>query len=137
MHKGIVIKGGGRNKISGGSIDIDGKDSIAIEMEDTSDNGIKNVKISLRDSIEKFEEMREVILSIEDSSINPKTNNKYQIDALNKIPDLTKFTNEATIPSTTILALISLLSNWITIQTVLAPQLAPYIIYLTSLLGVT
>lgn len=134
MSKGIVIKRGGRNKVSNASIDIDGKDSIAIEMEETFDNEIKDIKISIKDSTEQFEEMRAAILNIQDNSINCKTGNNYKSEVLNKISILI---TEEQATATYIIGLMGLLSNWITIQGALAPLLAPYIVYLTTLLGAT
>lgn len=134
MSKGIVIKGGGRNKISNGSINIDGNDSVAIEMEHTFDNEIKDIKISIKDSIEQLEAMRATISNIQDNSINFETGNSYKSDVLNKISTLT---NEEQVSAISIIGLMSVLSNWITIQGALSPLLHPYIIYLTTLLGAT
>lgn len=137
MSKGIVVKGVGRNKITGGSIELEGDNSVAIEIENTFDNEIKDIKISIVNSIEKFEEMRNTISNIRDSSINPKTNNEYKEDVLNMLIISTGFDNQAAIPAMSIIDLISLLSSWITIQSALTPILAPYIPYLTHLLGAT
>ena len=134
MSKGIVIRRGGRNKLSNGSIDIDGKDSIAIEMEETFDNEIEDIRISIKDSTEQFEKMRAAIVNIQDNSVNCETGNNYKSDILNKISVLI---NEEQSSVTSIIGLMGLLSNWITIQGALAPLLAPYIVYLTTLLGAT
>lgn len=137
MAKGIVVKGVGRNKITGGSIELEGDNSVAIEIENTFDNEIKDIKISIVNSREKFEEMRNTISNIRDNSINPKTSNEYKEDVLNMLIISTSFDNEAAIPAMSIIDLISLLSSWITIQSALTPILAPYIPYLTNLLGAT
>ncbi|OEH69145.1 MAG: hypothetical protein BAX61_02885 [Psychrobacter sp. B29-1] len=134
MSKAVIIKGGGRNKFTGGSIDIDGKDSVAFEMENTVDNEIKDIKITIKDSIEQFESMRAAILSIQDSSVNSETGNSYKSEVLNRISVLI---NEKQAPATSIIGLMGLLSNWITIQGALTPILAPYIVSLTALLGAT
>lgn len=132
MSRGIVIKRGGRNKVSNASIDIDGKDSIAIEMEETFDNEIKDIKISIKDSTEQFEEMRTAILNIQDNSINCKTGNNYKSDVLSKISILI---NEEQASVTSVIGLMGLLSSWITIQSALTPIIAPYIVSLTTFLG--
>lgn len=132
MSKGIVMKRGGRNKVSNASIDIDGKDSIAIEMKDTFDNEIKDIKISIKNSTEQFEEMRATILNIQDNSINYDTGNNYKNDVLSKISILI---NEEKSSVTSIIGLMGLLSSWITIQGALTPILAPYIVSLTIFLG--
>lgn len=134
MSKAVIIKGGGRNKFTGGSIDMDGKDSVAFEMENTVDNEIKDIKITIKDSIEQFESMRAAILSIQDSSVNSETGNSYKSEVLDRISVLI---NEKQAPATSIIALMGLLSNWITIQSALTPILAPYIVSLTALLGAT
>lgn len=136
MSKGIVIKGGGRNKVVGGSIVINEPNSIAIEMKNTFDNKIKNLRISLGDSVKKLEEIQENIVNIQDNSINPKTGNAYKTDALSKLPILISSNNEIGLSARNIIDLISLLGSWITIQAALTPTIAPYIGYLTTLLEI-
>lgn len=132
MSKAVVVKGGGRNKFTGGSISMEGKDSVAFEMENTFDNEVKDIKISIKDSAENFKKMKAAILNIQDKSINHVTGNDYKSDVLSKLSALI---NEEQAPVTSIVGLMSLLSSWITIQSALAPMLSPYIVSLTALLG--
>lgn len=133
MSKAVVVKGGGRNKFTGGSIDMDGKDSVAFEMEDTFDNEVKDIKISIKDSTEQFEKMKAIIQNIQDSSVNPETGNSYKSEVLSRVSVLI---NAEQAPKTSITGLIGLLSSWITIQSALKPILDPYIVSLAQLSGV-
>lgn len=133
MHKAIVVKGGGRNTFANVSIDVDSKDSVAFEMEDTFDNEVKDIKISIKDSTEQFEKMKAVIKNIQDSSVNPETGNSYKSEILSRVSVLI---NSEQAPATSITGLMGLLSSWITIQSALKPILDPYIVSLAQLSGV-
>ena len=135
MATGIEINRGGNNKISGGSINLKDSESKGIVLNDTYGNKIKDIEIIIENANKKFEEIKTVISSISDNSINPKTNNTFKADILSKIPNLMNVKDESSLQLLAI-NVISLLSNWITIKTELTIKLAPYIDYLTTLMGV-
>lgn len=134
MATGIEINRGGNNKISGGSINLKDSESKGIVLNDTYGNKIKDIEIIIENANKKFEEIKTVISSISDNSINPKTNNTFKADVLSKIPNLMNVKDESSLQLLAI-NVISLLSNWITIKTELTIKLAPYIDYLTTLMG--
>lgn len=134
MATGIEINRGGNNKISGGSINLKDSESKGIVLNDTYGNKIKDIEIIIENANKKFEEIKTVISSISDNSINPKTNNTFKADILSKIPNLMNVKDESSLQLLAI-NVISLLSNWITIKTELTIKLAPYIDYLTTLIG--
>ena len=134
MAIGIEINRGGNNKISGGSINLKDSESKGIVLNDTYGNKIKDIEIIIENANKKFEEIKTVISSISDNSINPKTNNTFKADILSKIPNLMNVKDESSLQLLAI-NVISLLSNWITIKTELTIKLAPYIDYLTTLMG--
>ncbi|MFW1958237.1 hypothetical protein [Acinetobacter johnsonii] len=134
MATGIEINRGGNNKISGGSINLKDSESKGIVLNDTYGNKIKDIEIIIENANKKFEEIKTVISSISDNSINPKTNNTFKADILSKIPNLMNVKDESSLQLLAI-NVISLLSNWITIKTELTIKLAPYIDYLTTLMG--
>ena len=121
-------------KISGGSINLKDSESKGIVLNDTYGNKIKDIEIIIENANKKFEEIKTVISSISDNSINPKTNNTFKADILSKIPNLMNVKDESSLQLLAI-NVISLLSNWITIKTELTIKLAPYIDYLTTLMG--
>ncbi|MCK4091345.1 hypothetical protein HCY66_14915 [Acinetobacter radioresistens] len=133
MAIGIEIVGGGKNKISDSSIELTGTDSKGIVMLDTSENEVRNVRIFIESCAEKIKEMTDTIVNLEDDTVNPKSANTFKVDVVKTIPKISCASTELEIQSTG-LALISLLSNWITIKSSLAPVLAPYIDYLLKLI---
>ena len=134
MAIGIEINRGGNNKISGGSINLKDPESKGIVLNDTYGNKVKNVEVIIENVNQKFEEIKNVISSISDNSINPKTNNTFKTDVLSKIPNVININDQSSLQFLAV-NIISLLSNWITIKTELTIQLAPYIDYLTTLIG--
>lgn len=134
MAIGIEIVGGGKNKISDSSIELTGTNSKGIVMLDTSENEVRNVRIFIESCAEQIKEMTDTIVNLEDDTVNPKSSNTFKFDVVKTIPKISCASTELEIQSTG-LALISLLSNWITIKSSLTPVLAPYIDYLLKLIA--
>ncbi len=135
MSIGIEIIGGGNNKLTRTSINVNGDDSRGIIINNSTNNELEDTQIFLGSSIEKLKKMQNDIVSIQDDSINLETGNKFQDDILSALSDLTRLNKETNVNESTLTKISSQLSNWITIKSELTVQLTPYILFINTLLS--
>ncbi|MDC4399237.1 hypothetical protein OHV36_10715 [Acinetobacter baumannii] len=130
---GVEVNGGGRNKISDSIIKAQGN-ATAIALNETYDNEITNVTILLEEERKYFTDLKAKLENIEDNSTNPISQKLYKSEAVNQVQKIINLPNRDNFQKNT-LELISLLSNWLTIKSALAPALSIYISELVKLIG--
>lgn len=133
MAKGIVVIGGAENHLDNTLFESSDPNSTAIELIDTHNNRVTNTRIFIGDSVQKIQELQEIVLNIQDNTINEKTGQAFKNDILSKLPELARQDNEGMISSKSVFDAITLLSSWFSIKAGLAPVLSPFVIYLASL----
>lgn len=133
MAIGVEINGGGNNKVSKSSFYLTG-DSKAVVINESEGNEVSEIFVVVQENIEKLKQIQNEVSAINDDSINPKTNNTFKNDVLNKIPVLINAKDETTVTATC-LVLFNLFSSWITVKNELAIQLNEYTQFITSLVG--
>lgn len=135
---GIEIIGGGRNKFTRTSVNVEGEDSKGIVLDKTEDNEFEDVVIFAGSSLQRIRDMQTDIFKIEDESINDKTKNTFKNDILSKLPTLTNL-SKAVIKQSALKEIRSTLADWITILGTIAPplivMLMPYLEFLNQFQG--
>lgn len=128
---GIEINGGGRNKVSDSNISVKGNGK-GIVLNDTFDNEFSNVTVLLEAEKQYFLDLKSILSSIQDTSTDPVSQKIYKQEAITQVQTIIDLTSRESFQKKT-LDLISLLSNWITIKSALAPTILPYVSELTKL----